>query len=567
MSIVYEKSISSKYKNYFEQVPNLIKPFNNYSLSKKEIISKNITFTKPWENGKAGVPLAWNKKNDQVAVDQTDSHTLVIGPTASKKSRLIAMPLVRILGSAQESIIISDPKAEIYNRTAAYLKQQGYDIYVLNLRSPQHGDCWNPLSIPYGLFCNGEIDKAYEFVNDIAENLMQSEKSQSEPFWDNSAGSFFFGLVLLLFKYCRDNNRGSEYVHIGNVIRLRNALLSKTEERNAARLWQYAKTDEIISSALIGTVETAKDTRAGILSTFDQKVRMFLIQPNLVDMLSVNHIAFDAIGNRSTAVFLIVPDEKTGYHGLVSLFVKQSYEYMIYKAQLDNHTDSMRVGRLENRLNYVLDEFSSLPTIKDFPAMITASRSRNIRFTLIIQSKHQLIQRYREETDTIQTNCNNWIFLTSRELQLLEELSSMCGKTSADVPKPILSVSMLQRLDKDEGEILLLCGRAKPCIAKLPDIDRYDNVRFKKRILQARQPAELKTLDFIMHLSEQELERENEIKRLFEANHILNIDSLISKIDEKIAVLDTEESKLKEDAVQEENSDTDKNVKGVAENG
>ena len=111
-------------------------------------------------------------------------------------------------------MIISDPKAEIYNRTAGYLKEQGYNIFVLNLRSPMHGHRWNPLSIPYDFFSRGEIDKSYEFGNDIAENLIQSDKSDKDPFWDNSAGSFFFGVVLLLFKYCKEHGMSKEYVHM-----------------------------------------------------------------------------------------------------------------------------------------------------------------------------------------------------------------------------------------------------------------------------------------------------------------------------------------------------------------
>ena len=513
MSIVYQKSISPKYSKYFESAVDLIKLFPQYSLRNKKIISSTYSDVKPWETGKAGVPLSWNESNGRIAVDHTDSHTLVIGPTGSKKSRLIAMPLVRILGSAHESIVISDPKAEIYTRTAAYLQDQGYKIYVLNLRSPLHGSRWNPLHVPYDFFCQGEVDKAYEFVNDIAENLVQSSKSQNDPFWDNSAGSFFFGLVLLLFKYCKEHNKGKEYIHIGNVIRLRNILLSRQNNAKAHRLWEYAKTDPIISSALIGTVETANDTKAGILSVFDQKVRIFLIQPNLLDMLSANDIDFDKIGNRPTAVFLIVPDEKTGYHGLVSLFIKQSYEYIIYKAQHEISSDGFKVGRLSNRVNYLLDEFSSLPTIKDFPAMLTASRSRNIRFTLIIQSKHQLIQRYKEEAETIQTNCNNWIFLNSRELQFLEEISSICGKVSAETVKPLLSVSLLQRLDKDKGEILLLCGRNKPCITRLPDIEVYDNGKYGKITVLPRTITALSNLDFELPYSEQEIELQEQLQK------------------------------------------------------
>lgn len=543
MSIVYDKSISTKYRKYFEPISDMVRPFRQYSLKNGKTIPKDIVGEKPWEFGQAGIPLAWNEKDSTVAVDHTDSHTLVIGPTGSKKSRLVCMPLVRILGSSGESMIISDPKAEIYNRTASYLKKQNYNIFVLNLRSPLHGGCWNPLSIPFDFFIKGEVDKAYEFVNDIAENLIHSEKSQSDPFWDNSAGSLFFGLVLLLFKYCKEFRKSREYVNIGNVIRLRNTLTSGNKTIKKNYLWEYAKSDPIIASALIGTVETANDTRAGILSVFDQKVRMFSIQPNLLDMLSHNDIDFDIIGKQPSVVYLIVPDEKTGYHGLVSLFIKQSYEYMIYKAQLAVEQDGFHVGTLINRLNYVLDEFSSLPTIQDFPAMITAARSRNIRFTLVIQSKHQLLQRYGEETDTIQTNCNNWIFFTSREIQLLEEISSMCGKTSSDIQKPVLSISALQRLDKESGEALLLCGRAKPCITRLPDIEQYDHNAFVQRPVRPRRAKKIKLLDFDIP---------PEKRQALDLIQGVDIDSMFKSIDCKIAELEKEEMQKKNQTMREE---------------
>lgn len=550
MSRIYDKSKSEKYQKYFTPMDELMKPFSLFAFDEQIPIHNQLTVVHPWDTGFVGVPLSWDRGKKIVSVDHTDSHTLVVGPTGSKKSRLVVMPLVRILGSTGESMIISDPKAEIYNRTAGYLKKQGYKIFILNLRSPMYGQRWNPLAIPYEFYIAEEIDKAYEFVNDIAENLIQANKSEKDPFWDNSAGSFFFGLVLLLFKYCKEYGLGKEYIHMGNIIHLRNALFGPGGKKNT-RLWDYAKTDYIISSALIGTVETANDTRAGILSVFDQKVRMFSIQPNLLDMLGSNDIDLDIIGRIPTAVFLVVPDEKTGYHGLVSLFIKQSYEYMIYNAQLDAEQDGVHIACLKNRVNYVLDEFSSLPTIHDFPAMVTAARSRNIRFTMIIQSKHQLIKRYGDETDTIQTNCNNWIFLTSRELQLLEEISSLCGKTIEENPQPVLSVSDLQRLDKDSGEVLILCGRLKPCITHLPDIECYDNNLFDVLPTTARKQQLPPIINIIFPPIAQDVSSSQEMHQYVPNDHpiipIMNIDQMLSKIDKKIAEL---EGKEKPDATE-----------------
>ena len=466
---------------YIEQASNFERFFSRYDLESSGYEkSRNFNAKNPFEKEwKGGIPLSWNEEQGCVYTDHADNHSLIIGPTASKKSRLVTMPMVRMLGIAKESMIISDPKAEIYHRTAAFLEKEGYHIMVLNLREPRHGAFWNPLSIPYRLYCQGDIDRAYEFVNDIAINLTSVGGSEKEPFWDNSAGTFFAGLAALLFKYCKEFGQSEEVVHIGSILQLRNILCSGNKDeimRNP--LWHYAKSDLYITSALIGTLETANDTRAGILSTFDQKMRMFSTQPSLINMLSYNEIVYDDIDQKPTALFLLLPDEKTIYHGLISLFIKQSYEYLIYKAQIDHDCQDVR---LKVRLNYILDEFSSLPTVRDFPAMVTVARSRNIRFNIVIQSKHQLFLKYGDDTDTILSNCANWIFLTSRELKFLEEISALCGqKMSQGVMKPVLPISELQRFNKERGEALVLSRRFKPYLTRLPDIEIYDHNDIKK---------------------------------------------------------------------------------------
>jgi uncharacterized protein YrzB (UPF0473 family) len=215
-------------------------------------------------------------------------------------------------------------------------------------------------------------------------------------------------------------------------------------------------------------------------------VRLFALQPNLVDAFSFNDIDFKSMFDKPTACFVVMPDEKTTYHGLVSLFIKQSYEILINSYQSTARDKPLRI-------NYVLDEFSSLPTISDFPAMITAARSRNIRFNLILQSKHQLQKRYEQESETIQDNCTNWIFLTSKEIKLLQELSLLCGTDYLDngANRPVISIEELQRLDKDMGEALILSGRNKPYIARLPDIEVYGKftdktISFLKRDIKKR---------------------------------------------------------------------------------
>lgn len=331
-----------------------------------------------------GVPLMYDAYNKTLVVDAEDTHTIVYGSTGSLKSRSVVMPTMRVLGVAGESMIINDSKGELHSKLALELKEQGYDIIVINFREPALGDARNPLYIPFKFYMQGDIDNAAEFANDIASNLMKGESSGDDPFWDNSAADVLFGLIMLLFKYTKEHSVDYSAVNIGNIIELRRMIFSSQRRPQDSILWKYGADDELISSRLSGSVYAPNDTRNSILSVFDQKMGSFTIRKTLLDMLASNDIDIAQIGKEKTAVFLITPDEKTTYHRLVSLFVKQSYEYLIYTAALNN------TNTVDNRINYILDEFSSLPAINDMPAMISAARSRDIRFLLIVQSKHQL---------------------------------------------------------------------------------------------------------------------------------------------------------------------------------
>lgn len=443
--------------------------FSIYSLSGDRMTAKGGF---QWDRRNVGgVPLDCDRRTSMVYTDGSDSHTLLIGATGSKKSRLVAMPTVRILAAAGESMVICDPKAEIYKRTAAVLRQKDYYIGVVNLRNPSVGDSWNILSIPYRHFLAGEIDKACEFINDATLNLIPLQAK--DPYWDYSSRDLLFGLILLLFQLCLDFKQPEAVVNISSVLRLRTDLFQSTDSDKIKRstLWKYVEKHSAICSRLSGTVICPSGTMSCILSTFDQHMSCFTLQPQLVQMMSSNSLQVRDIGFRPSAIFLIMPDEKTTYHKLISIFIKQIYEFLIdlaYKKCEDN--------RYPVRINFLLDEFSSLPTITDFPQMITASRSRNIRFTLIVQSKHQLRQRYEEETETIQSNCGNWLFLYSRELSLLREISELAGSKKNI---PLIPVSKLQHLNKEEGECLVFSGRLQPYLAHLADISQYDGDQYE----------------------------------------------------------------------------------------
>lgn len=277
-----------------------------------------------------------------------------------------------------------------------------------------------------------------------------------------------------------------------------------------------------------------------------------MIHPTLLEMLANNDFDIEDIGKTKTAVFLITPDEKTSYHRLVSMFVKESYEYIIYLATqtIDN--------KVENRINYILDEFSSLPQIADMPSMISAARSRDIRFLLVVQSQSSLKQRYSNEAETIISNCTNWIFFTSRELSLLKELSELCGTQKNQ--KPNISVYDLQHLSKERREALVLCGRLKPAIVNMLDIDYFGDRTYnlleheqRARLIREKLNFELRedikdkyvprlSSDLFSGFNTRPNFTHTEQHSVTQANKNTDIDDLVQRIDQRIAELEKEEA-------------------------
>ena len=126
----------------------------------------------------AGIPLINN--GHDIWVDNGGYHNLIIGSTGSGKTEMLVQPMVKLLAKKGESMIITDPKGEIYENNATELKEKGYNVVLLNFRDPQKGNSWNPLTLPYELFKAGNKDKANELLDDLAMNILYDEKAQNQ---------------------------------------------------------------------------------------------------------------------------------------------------------------------------------------------------------------------------------------------------------------------------------------------------------------------------------------------------------------------------------------------------
>ena len=438
----------------------------------------------------AGVPLII--KEDGMWVDNGEYHTLVIGSTGSGKTETVIKPQVKSLAKTGESMIITDPKGEIYEETAEMLKERGYNIFLLNFRDPQQGNAWNPLFLPYQMYKNGNQDKAIELLDDLAQNILYDESSQnSDPFWEKTSADYFAGVALGLFEDAKDEKE----VNINSI----NLMTTVGEEkyRGNTYIQSYFELKDPASSAAVNassTINAPADTKGSILSVFRQKVKMFASRENLSEMLSYSDLDLSRIGKEKTALFIVVQDEKKTYHALVTILLKQCYETLIGVAQENG-------GKLPIRTNFLLDEFANMPPLKDVTTMITAARSR--QFTFIIQNYAQLNQVYgKENAETIKGNCGNIIYLISAELAALEEISKMCGevkskKDDKTASTPLVTVSDLQRMKQFEAIILRM--RKQPYkVKQTPDfkIDwgrKYPKAEYPHREKKPVRVFDLKT--------------------------------------------------------------------------
>jgi len=547
--------------------------------AKKGEIRKDLRKVDPkaYTADAAGLVVMNNGK--ELWVDNGEAHNIIIGATGSGKTQAVVFPLVQSLAKHGESMIITDPKGEIYEQTSTMLRERGYNIVILNFRSPQNGNAWNPMSLPYKLYKEGNTDKAIELLEDLALNILYEEKNgNADPFWEKSAADYFTGLALGLFEDATE-----EQVNLNSM----NLMSSLGEERfggpNNNYIKEYFNAKDPSRPAYVnasGTVFSAEDTKQGVLSTFKQKVKLFASRDNLSEMLSRSDFDMKEIGRQKTAVYMIVQDEKKTLHPLATIFIKQCYETLIDVAQESG-------GKLPYRTNFILDEFANMPPLKDVTTMVTAARSRLIRFTFIIQNYAQLTQVYgKENAETIKGNCNI-MYLISSELQALEELSKLCGEVKSKekdktASTPLVTVSDLQRLQQYETISLRL--RKMPFKTKLVPNWKMDwGKKYEKATYPSREKRPVELFDIREFVKEQKKKKMNEMmgqsngeknmmgnsmfgaNPLFGANPIggmnpfgmppsnptnggngFNVDDLVKRIDAKIAELEEEERKEKE---------------------
>jgi type IV secretion system protein VirD4 len=346
-----------------------------------------------------------------------DVHTLCIGATRSGKSRIIVIQSICTLGLAGESLIISDPKAELYHYTSGFLERLGYDVKVLDFKNPEKSHRYNLLQPIIDAVNDGDFDKAEMRAWDLT-NTLTGKQDTGEKIWHNGEMSVIAASILCVV--C-DNKPRPEFQNLTNVYWFI-AEMAKTIGGKMPLLEYVKKLPQSHpAKALLSISDVAPSrTRSSFYTSALTTLRLFTSK-SIYGITNKSDFSLTDVGEKKQALFIILPDEKTTFYPVASLVISQQYEL------LANMADK-RGGRLKQRVNFMLDEFGNFTTIADFTNKLTVGGGRGMRFNLFLQSFAQLEDKYDKNTaSTIKSNCQVWIYLQADDPETLKEISEKLG--------------------------------------------------------------------------------------------------------------------------------------------
>ena len=407
-------------------------------------------------------------------VDDYDHNSIVIGSTGCGKTRKVGLLYALTCALKGENLILNDVKGELWHFLSGLLEHLGYKIEILNFREPMKGGRYNLLEFPAKLYKKGKVDRAYDLFWRISNTIFEAVESDKDPFWHLVSAGYFVSLCIVACEICEDYKNVtfkmiSDIHHQGTESFGASTILHEyfTEDRKGMLAWKYASE----------AINAPKETRASIYSVFETTINRFIMSEEINDMSYNSTFQIERLLDEKQAVFIINPDETSVYDNIVSAMIDQWYSELTYLASTSSE------GCLPTRVEFILDEFSNMAPIKDMDRVISSSRSRGIRFLLMIQSLEQLSIVYGDKMAQILiSNCINVVYLYSPDIKLAQMLSDRCGKVVDDLgsghsymqSRPLISPETLQHLDREKGECLLLLGQHYPYVSCLPDISEYD---------------------------------------------------------------------------------------------
>lgn len=428
-----------------------------------------------WGNKKDILPFIDTKFENNIILSRTEMLTmnsrpkkieyarnkniLIIGGAGSGKTRFFVKPNLMQMHS---SYVVTDPKGTIVIECGKMLKDNGYDIRIFNTINFKKSMKYNPFA-----YIKSEKD-ILKFVDTLIANTQGD--GAKEDFWVKAEKLYYTALIGYIMTQLPENERNMSSLlylinnsqaseqdeNFKNPVDLRFEELEKREPNHFA-VSQYKKF-KLASGETIKSILISCATR---LAPFDI--------PVLKDLTEYDEMKLDTLGDKKTALFVIISDTDSTFNFLVSIMYTQLFNLLCEKA------DDEYGGRLPVHVRFLLDEFANIGQIPNFDKLIATIRSREISASIILQTKSQLKSIYKENADTIVGNCDTTLFLGGGEETTLKDISEVLGKETIDILNNSLSKGQsssystnYQKIGRElmtKNELFEMSG--KKCIVRL----------------------------------------------------------------------------------------------------
>lgn len=353
-----------------------------------------------------------------------NKHIIAYGATGSGKSRGFVKPLMLKMAQlleadkSKQSMIIVDPKAELFEQYSEFLKDCGYTVRAFNLLDMENSDGWN---------CIGETEGDVDMVQSVAETIIRntSEDGQKADFWDKAEQNLLIALILYVQSMRDPVTNELLPIHersLGTIYKI----LSSESAKSLDAKFQRLPLDHPARGPYGIFKQAASNLWGNVFIGLGSRMNVF--QNKLVDKITKYHeIDLELPGKQPCAYFCIISATDTAYEFLSSLFFSMLFKKLSDYAR--KHGDE--IGRLPVEVNFVMDEFCNVGKLLDFKKTISVVRGYGINCQIIVQSIAQLSDRYPvKEWEEIVGNCDTQLVLGCNDMMTSEYISKRCGSVT-----------------------------------------------------------------------------------------------------------------------------------------
>lgn len=419
---VYVIAVAMYYTSRKNFMPG--KEYGSAKLADPAEISKQLEDEDPANNRilSRNVKMSLNTRKTK-----RNNNVLIIGGSGAGKTFFEVKP--NMMQLPKSSFIVTDPKGEIVRSLGGMLKDNGYNVKVLNLMEMDKSDRYNPFA-----YIRDETD-IVKLVTNIISNTTPKDSKSSDPFWDKSEGLFLQSLFLYVWleEPVEKRNFASVMKLLGEAEATEGKKVSKLTQRmnrleerspqgsNHPAVKQYRK-----------CMRGAGDTVRSIIISANSRLA-YLENSKVLSMLSQDDMHLEEIGigvngdkRTKTALFCVIPDSDKSYNFIVGMLYTQIFQELYYQADFNYG------GRLPIHVTFMLDEFANVALPDDFCSLLSTMRSREISSVIIIQNLAQIKALFKDTWETIPGNCDSLVYLGGNEQSTHKYISELIGKSTID---------------------------------------------------------------------------------------------------------------------------------------